>query len=225
MSKSNLEEIYQSFCDTFASPYTPWVTLALAIGSHQAILRYQSYREDQKAAAVPWFPRNIQRDIYNSIASKMKNKLPKSIQHAALLRYAVETVRRGREILQLRDPSGRFEVLVPSPSHIRTRRIERAFVELQEDEKVIKREARKLSKGWGKTIFASAVAILENEELTKSLDEIEGKREREIGMWEIKKQDILKDFLVEIEEEQERAKIAAMKKQSRADKSGKKGKK
>ncbi|KAI0404797.1 Sec62/63 complex, subunit Sec66 [Xylaria palmicola] len=168
---------------------------------------YRKRKATQSANLEPWFPPHLQRNIYLSLlhmapedAQDKAPKIPDSVIRAALLRRAVEDIRR---IIQIRTSKQALNTLLQrgSVGEDLNQRFTAAEKEIEEELRDVVNEANALAPGWGQTIFQSANEIAANTVLRSRLEEIEGRTEADKQWWEKRKEAIKEDFMKELEEE------------------------
>ncbi|KAG9235577.1 hypothetical protein BJ875DRAFT_458811 [Amylocarpus encephaloides] len=76
----------------------------------------------------------------------------------------------------------------------------KASLEVKRDMEVVTSEAKGISEGWEETIVLCALNMIDNDELTKRLADIEGRREGEKAWWNNRRQTIMDRLLMELEE-------------------------
>ncbi|KAI2629767.1 Sec62/63 complex, subunit Sec66 [Hypoxylon sp. NC1633] len=167
---------------------------------------YRKRKASQSADLEPWFPPHLQRNIYLSLlhlepeaGQEKAPKVPDSVIRAALLRRAIEDIRR---IIQIRTSKQALNTLLQrgSVGDDLNQRFLRAEKEIEEELRDVVSEANALAPGWGQTIFQSANEITANIMLRTKLGEIEGKAAVDKEWWEKKRETIQKDFMKELEE-------------------------
>ncbi|KAI0872094.1 Sec62/63 complex, subunit Sec66 [Hypoxylon argillaceum] len=168
---------------------------------------YRKRKAVQSANLEPWFPPHLQRNIYLSLlhmepeAGQEKTpKVPDSVIRAALLRRAVEDIRR---IIQIRTSKQALNTLLQrgSVGEDLNQRFLAAEKEIEEELRDVVNEANALAPGWGQVIFQSANEITANTVLRTRLEEIEGRTEADKEWWEKRRETIKEDFMKELEED------------------------
>ncbi|KAI0164813.1 Sec62/63 complex, subunit Sec66 [Xylariaceae sp. FL1272] len=168
---------------------------------------YRKRKAVQGANLEPWFPPHLQRNIYLSLlhmepeeGQEKAPKIPESIIRAALLRRAVEDIRR---IIQIRTSKQALNNLLQrgSVGEDLNQRFLAAEKETEEELRDVVNEANALAPGWGQTIFQSANEIAANTVLRQRLEEIEGKTEAEKEWWAKKRATIQTDFMKGLDDE------------------------
>ncbi|KAI1382153.1 Sec62/63 complex, subunit Sec66 [Hypoxylon crocopeplum] len=167
---------------------------------------YRKRKASQNANLEPWFPPHLQRNIYLTLlhmepepGQEKSPKVPDSVIRAALLRRAVEDIRR---IIQIRTSKQALNTLLQrgSVGDDLNQRFVRAEKEIEEELRDVVTEANALAPGWGQTIFQSANEIAANAMLRTRLEEIEGRAAADKEWWEKRREAIQKDFMKELDE-------------------------
>ncbi|KAI0594326.1 Sec62/63 complex, subunit Sec66 [Biscogniauxia sp. FL1348] len=168
---------------------------------------YRKRKAAQSANLEPWFPPHLQRNIYLTLlhlepeaGQEKAPKVPDSVIKAALLRRAVEDIRR---IIQIRTSKAALNTLLQrgSVGDDLNQRFLRAEKEIEEELRDVVSEANALAPGWGQVIFQSANEIAANTALRSRLEEIESRTESERQWWEKRREAIQKDFMKELDED------------------------
>ncbi|KAI0450884.1 Sec62/63 complex, subunit Sec66 [Xylaria acuta] len=168
---------------------------------------YRKRKAVQSANLEPWFPSHLQRNIYLSLlhmepeaGQEKAPKIPDSVVRAALLRRAVEDIRR---IIQIRTSKQALNTLLQrgSVGEDLNQRFIAAEKEIEEELRDVVNEANALAPGWGQTIFQSANEIAANTVLRTRLEEIEGRVETDKQWWEKRRETIKEDFMKELDED------------------------
>ncbi|KAI2468030.1 Sec62/63 complex, subunit Sec66 [Annulohypoxylon bovei var. microspora] len=168
---------------------------------------YRKRKASQSANLEPWFQPHLQRNIYLTLlhmepeaGQEKAPKVPDSVIRAALLRRAVEDIRR---IIQIRTSKQALNTLLQrgSVGEDLNQRFTRAEKEIEEELRDVMTEANALAPGWGQTIFQSANEITANTMLRTKLDEIEERAGADKEWWEKRRETIKKDFMKELDEE------------------------
>ncbi|KAI0141003.1 Sec62/63 complex, subunit Sec66 [Hypoxylon sp. NC0597] len=168
---------------------------------------YRKRKASQNANLEPWFPPHLQRNIYLTLlhmepeaGQEKAPKVPDSVIRAALLRRAVEDIRR---IVQIRTSKQALNTLLQrgSVGDDLNQRFLRAEKEIEEELRDVVTEANALAPGWGQTIFQSANEIAGNTILRTRLEEIESRAAADKEWWEKRREAIKKEFLKELEED------------------------
>ncbi|KAI1082836.1 Sec62/63 complex, subunit Sec66 [Whalleya microplaca] len=176
---------------------------------------YRKRKASQSANLEPWFPPHLQRNVYLTLlhmepeATQEKAiKVPDSVIRAALLRRAVEDIRR---IIQIRTSKQALNTLLQrgSVGDDLNQRFLRAEKEIEEELRDVVSEANALAPGWGNTIFQSANEIAANTVLRSRLEEIEARAAADKDWWEKRREAIQKDFLKELDDDHHSAKGSA----------------
>ncbi|KAI1823984.1 Sec62/63 complex, subunit Sec66 [Xylaria intraflava] len=159
---------------------------------------YRKRKALQSANLEPWFPPHLQRNIYLSLlhmepeGDEKAPKIPDSVIRAALLRRAVEDIRR---IVQIRSSKQALNTLLQrgSVGEDLNQRFLAAEKEIEEELRDVVTEANALAPGWGQTIFQSANEIVTNTILRDRLEEIEGHTQSEKDWWEKRREIVTED--------------------------------
>lgn len=168
---------------------------------------YRKRKALQSANLEPWFPPHLQRNIYLSLlhmepeaGQEKAPKIPDSVVRAALLRRAVEDIRR---IIQIRTSKQALNTLLQrgSVGEDLNQRFQAAEKEIEEELRDVVNEANALAPGWGQVIFQSANEIAANSVLRTRLEEIESRTEADKVWWEKRREAIKEDFMKELEED------------------------
>ncbi|KAI0176254.1 Sec62/63 complex, subunit Sec66 [Hypoxylon sp. FL1284] len=168
---------------------------------------YRKRKAFENANLEPWFPPHLQRNIYLTLlhmepeaGQEKAPKVPDSVIRAALLRRAVEDIRR---IIQIRTSKQALNTLLQrgSVGDDLNQRFTRAEKEIEEELRDVVTEANALAPGWGQTIFQSANEIAANTMLRTRLEEIDDRAATDKEWWEKRREAIKKDFMKELEEE------------------------
>ncbi|KAL4872181.1 hypothetical protein BDV12DRAFT_162441 [Aspergillus spectabilis] len=190
----------------------PFAYLSVLIGSLATFSSLYRKRKARKATSLePWFPAHLQRDIYfsllhlepSSASSKEKEKdkkVPESVFKAALLRRAIEDIRR---VLALRSQKQALSMLLQrgSVGDDLWQRFLRAEKEMEEEVRDVVAEANAYVPGWGQTIFQSANEMVNNEIVRERMEKHQKKLEEEKAWWDKKKASISEGFLKELDAE------------------------
>ncbi|KAI1208845.1 Sec62/63 complex, subunit Sec66 [Annulohypoxylon truncatum] len=186
----------------------PFAYITVLVGSLYTFSTiYRKRKASQSANLEPWFPPHLQRNIYLTLlhmepepGQEKAPKVPDSVIRAALLRRAVEDIRR---IIQIRTSKQALNTLLQrgSVGEDLNQRFTRAEKEIEEELRDVVTEANALAPGWGQTIFQSANEIAANTMLRLKLEEIESRAEADKEWWEKRRETIKKDFMRELDEE------------------------
>ncbi|GAP86122.1 putative preprotein translocase subunit Sec66 [Rosellinia necatrix] len=168
---------------------------------------YRKRKAFQSANLEPWFPPHLQRNVYLSLlhmgpeaGQEKAPKVPDSVIRAALLRRAVEDIRR---IVHIRSSKQALNTLLQrgSVGEDLNQRFLAAEKEIEEELRDVVTEANALAPNWGQSIFQSANEIAGNALLRTRLEEIESRTEAEKQWWEKRREAIKEDFMKELEED------------------------
>ncbi|KAF1817970.1 uncharacterized protein K489DRAFT_391440 [Dissoconium aciculare CBS 342.82] len=191
----------------------PVLYLTILIGSLATFSSLYRRRQIAKAAQLEsWFPPHRARDLYLSLlhidpaeaSSESEQKItqvPDSLLKAALLRRALEDIRR---IVQLRGSKQALQNLVQrgSVGDELWQRFQRAEQEMEAEVKDVAQEAEALVPGWGQVIFQSANEFNQHNLLRERIFELKDKKEADIAWWAARKAGIQSEFMKELEEEE-----------------------
>ncbi len=166
---------------------------------------YRRRKATQSANLSPWFPPHLQRNVYLSLmhmepetgkSTEKAPKVPDSVLRAALLRRAVEDIRR---IYQIRTGKQACQSLLQrgSVGDDLWQRFLRAEHEMEDELRDVVMEANALVPNWGQIIFQTANAIAGNEALRARLDTIQAQMPAEKAWWEKRRASIERGLLAE----------------------------
>ncbi|KAL1960794.1 hypothetical protein VTO42DRAFT_6624 [Malbranchea cinnamomea] len=193
----------------------PFAYLAVLIGSLATFSSLYRKRKAVKASTLqPWFPPHLQRDVYlsllhmepasSSTTSGSKEKkisaVPETVLKAALLRRAVEDIRR---LVELRSQKPALANLLAKGSigDDLWQRFLRAEKEMEEEFRDVISEANAFAPGWGQTIFQSANEMYLNSTFREKIESLQSTAKSEREWWERKKSSIQEGFMKELEQE------------------------
>ncbi|ORY60174.1 Pre protein translocase subunit Sec66-domain-containing protein [Pseudomassariella vexata] len=177
---------------------------------------YRKRKASQSANLAPWFPPHLQKNIYSSLLEinaadnhDKKTRVPASVVRTALLRRAVEDIGR---IIQVRSAKQALNTLLQrgSVGDDLMQRFSRAEKEMEEELRDVVMEANALAPGWGQAIFQSANEIAANTHLRARIDDIQAQAATEKEWWEKRRQCISKEFMKELDEEEELSKAGSV---------------
>ncbi|KAK2600250.1 Translocation protein S66 [Conoideocrella luteorostrata] len=187
-----------------AIPFAYLMVLGGALMTFSSI--YRKRKAAESANLAPWFPPNLQRNVYLSLlhmepedGKEKSPKVPDSVLKAALLRRAVEDIDRLIQIKSAKQACSSL-LLRGSVGDDLWQRFQRAEKEMEEELRDVVTEANALAPNWGPTIFQSAHEIAANTRLRQRLDEIESQKEAEKKWWEKRRDQISSSFMKELEE-------------------------
>ncbi|KAI0817549.1 Sec62/63 complex, subunit Sec66 [Xylaria sp. FL0064] len=201
-----------------------WMSLALPV-AYLTVLGgslytfstiYRKRKAAQSANLEPWFPPHLQRNVYLSLlhmepeaGQEKAPKVPDSIIRAALLRRAVENIRR---IINIRTSKQALNTLLQKGSvgEDLNHRFLAAEKEIEEELRDVVSEANALAPGWGQTIFQSANEIAGNTILRTRLEEIESRMEADKQWWAKRREAIKEDFMKELDEDSAKGSLKAI---------------
>ncbi|PYH77818.1 putative translocation protein [Aspergillus uvarum CBS 121591] len=190
----------------------PFAYLGVLLGSLATFSSLYRKRKATKAFSLePWFPAHVQRDIYFNLlhldppkdsGSKEKKSpaVPESVLKAALLRRAIEDIKR---VMQLRSQKQALAMLLQrgSVGDDLWQRFTRAEKEMEEEVRDVVAEANAYVPGWGQTIFQSANEMLNNDLYRERMEKEQAKLEEERKWWEKKKANTQEEFMKELDAE------------------------
>ncbi|KAJ5902399.1 translocation protein (Sec66) [Penicillium taxi] len=189
----------------------PLAYLGILIGSLATFSSLYRKRKARKSNSLePWFPAHLQRDIYFSLLhidpppQKEKEKrvpaIPDSVLKAALLRRAVEDIKR---VLALRSQKQALSVLLQrgSVGDDLWQRFLRAEKEMEEEVKDVVAEANAYVPNWGQIIFQSANEMMNNDLYRQRMSEHQDKVSEERKWWDNKKASVQESFMKELNDE------------------------
>ncbi|OAX85441.1 hypothetical protein ACJ72_00166 [Emergomyces africanus] len=201
----------------------PIAYIGILIGSLATFSSLYRKRKAAKSTSLtPWFPPNLQRDIYLSLtylhedrseskttsptssrSSSTKEKkapgVPETVLKAALLRRAAEDIRR---LLELRSQKPALAGLLQKGSvgDDLWQRFLRAEKEMEQEVRDVVAEANLFVPNWGTTIFQSANEMFTNGLLRDEIEEIQSTVKEEKEWWDKKKASIQEGFMKELEQ-------------------------
>ncbi|KAK3902417.1 Pre protein translocase subunit Sec66-domain-containing protein [Staphylotrichum tortipilum] len=178
----------------------PLAYLVVLVGTFMTFSRvYRKRKAIESANLAPWFGPHLQRNVYLSLlhmepeeGSDKAPKVPETVIRAALLRRAVEDIRR---IIQIRTAKTACSSLLQrgSVGDDLWQRFLRAEKEMEEELRDVVMEANALLPGWGQIIFQSANEIAANKVLRDRLEEIEVQLEHDKEWWDKRRGDVKTD--------------------------------
>ncbi|KAG5954898.1 hypothetical protein E4U32_003275 [Claviceps aff. humidiphila group G2b] len=187
-----------------ALPFAYLLVLGGALMTFSTI--YRKRKAAESANLAPWFPPNLQRNVYLSLlhmdpeeGDEKAPKVPDTVLKAALLRRAVEDINR---LIHLKSAKQACSALLlkGSVGDDLWQRFQRAEKEIEEELRDVVTEANALAPQWGSTIFQSAHEISANTTFRARLDEIESQREAEKEWWDKRRDQISSEFMKELDE-------------------------
>ncbi|KAL4969245.1 Sec63 complex subunit SEC66 [Aspergillus stella-maris] len=187
----------------------PFAYLSVLIGSLATFSSLYRKRKARKASSLePWFPAHTQRDIYFSLlhlepSSKEKEKekkVPESVLKAALLRRAMEDIKR---VMALRSQKQALSMLLQrgSVGDDLWQRFLRAEKEMEDEVRDVVSEANAYAPNWGQVIFQSANEMVNNAIVRERLDKHQKKLDEEKAWWEKRRAGIQEGFMKELDAE------------------------
>ncbi|OBT71673.1 hypothetical protein VF21_10583 [Pseudogymnoascus sp. 05NY08] len=199
----SLSQIFDIDWVGLSVPFAYIIVLAGSLMTFSSI--YRKRKAVQSATLAPWFPSHLQRNIYLSLlhmepedGNEKTPKVPESVLRAALLRRAVEDIRR---IIQVRTAKQACSTLLQrgSVGDDLWQRFLRAEKEMEDELRDVVMEANALAPNWGLTIFQSANEILANTVFREKLDDIQAQTAAEKEWWEKRRASIEAGFMKELD--------------------------
>ncbi|KAI8683972.1 hypothetical protein NCS57_00062300 [Fusarium keratoplasticum] len=180
----------------------------LVLGS--ALMTFSTiYRKRKAGKSIPLQLRvgNLAntRNVYLSLlhltpedGSEKGPKIPDSVLRAALLRRAVEDIRR---LIQIKSAKQACSSLLQrgSVGDDLWQRFQRAEKEMEEELRDVVTEANALAPNWGQSIFQSAHEMAANAAIRTQLDELLAQADSEKEWWEKRRSQIQSDFMKELD--------------------------
>ncbi|KAI5305274.1 hypothetical protein KEM56_004835 [Ascosphaera pollenicola] len=186
----------------------PFAYLGILIGSLATFSSLYRKRKNQKALSLkPWFGPHVQRDIYLSLVhheppapvagEKKPPRVPETVLKAALLRRAIEDVKR---LLQIRNQKPALASLLQkgSISDDVWQRFSRAEQEMDSEIRDVISEANGYLSGWGQGIFQTANEIIINMTMREKMQEIQDTVKQEREAWDKKRSDMQQEIMQEL---------------------------
>ncbi|KAF4978046.1 hypothetical protein FZEAL_5511 [Fusarium zealandicum] len=186
-----------------ALPFAYVLVLGSALMTFSTI--YRKRRAAQSANLSPWFGPHLQRNVYLSLlhltpedGDEKSPEIPDSILCAALLRRAVEDIRR---LIQIKSAKQACSSLLQrgSVGDDLWQRFQRAEKEMEEELRDVVTEANALAPNWGQSIFQSAHEMTSNAAIRKELDDLLAQTDSEKEWWEKRRGQIQTDFMKELD--------------------------
>ncbi|ORX44112.1 hypothetical protein DM01DRAFT_1411423 [Hesseltinella vesiculosa] len=158
------------------SVYFPMLYIGLTGITAQLLIRLFTKYGDKQVSDEAWFPLNKSKYAY--LAIKEQPEAPLHHVKAALLARAVECVRRIRHLQSNEQvlPQLMQKGLINDRLH---HELKTAETEAAQEGQEIFDEAEALVRGWSKTIFTTAMHMIEFEKLKQSVDTIRVPPQRE----------------------------------------------
>ncbi|KAM0245131.1 hypothetical protein ACHAP5_005671 [Fusarium lateritium] len=184
-----------------ALPFAYVLVLGSALMTFSTI--YRKRQAAESANLAPWFGPHLQRNVYLSLLhleddTEKGPKVPDSILRAALLRRAVEDIRRLIQIKSAKQACGSL-LARGSVGDDLWQRFQRAEKEMEEELRDVVTEANALAPNWGQSIFQSAHEMTANAAMRGSIEEILVQAESEKQWWEKRRGQISTDFMKELD--------------------------
>ncbi|KAL4951307.1 Pre protein translocase subunit Sec66-domain-containing protein [Aspergillus filifer] len=187
----------------------PFAYLSVLIGSLATFSSLYRKRKARKASSLePWFPAHIQRDIYFSLLhlepsskeNEKEKKVPESVLKAALLRRAMEDIKR---VMALRSQKQALSMLLQrgSVGDDLWQRFLRAEKEMEDEVRDVVSEANAYAPNWGQVIFQSANEMVNNAIVRERLNRHQKKLDEEKAWWEKRRAGIQEGFMKELDAE------------------------
>lgn len=189
---------------SLALPFAYIIVLGGALMTFSTI--YRKRKASQNANLAPWFGPHLQRNIYLSLlhlnpedGAEKSPKIPDSVLRAALLRRAVEDIRR---LIQIKSAKQACSSLLQrgSVGDDLWQRFQRAEKEMEEELRDVVQEANALAPNWGSSIFQSAHEITANTAIRGQLEELLAQADSEREWWEKRRGQIQTDFMKELDD-------------------------
>lgn len=186
-----------------ALPFAYVLVLGSALMTFSTI--YRKRQAAESANLAPWFGPHLQRNVYLSLlhltpedGSEKGPKIPDSILRAALMRRAVEDIRRLIQIKSAKQACGSL-LQRGSVGDDLWQRFQRAEKEMEEELRDVVTEANALAPNWGQSIFQSAHEMTANAAMRNSVEEILAQAESEKEWWEKRRGQIQSEFMKELD--------------------------
>ncbi|KIL94577.1 hypothetical protein FAVG1_01508 [Fusarium avenaceum] len=184
-----------------ALPFAYVLVLGSALMTFSTI--YRKRQAAESANLAPWFGPHLQRNVYLSLLhleddTEKGPKVPDSILRAALLRRAVEDIRRLIQIKSAKQACGSL-LARGSVGDDLWQRFQRAEKEMEEELRDVVTEANALAPNWGQSIFHSAHEMTANAAMRGSIEEILAQAESEKQWWEKRRGQIQTEFMKELD--------------------------
>ncbi|KAJ4272233.1 Translocation protein S66 [Fusarium torreyae] len=186
-----------------ALPFAYVLVLGSALMTFSTI--YRKRQAAESANLAPWFGPHLQRNVYLSLlhltpedGSEKGPKIPDSVLRAALMRRAVEDIRRLIQIKSAKQACGSL-LQRGSVGDDLWQRFQRAEKEMEEELRDVVTEANALAPNWGQSIFQSAHEMTANAAMRNSVEEILVQAESEKEWWEKRRGQIQSEFMKELD--------------------------
>ncbi|KAH7022607.1 Sec62/63 complex, subunit Sec66 [Ilyonectria destructans] len=186
-----------------ALPFAYVIVLAGALMTFSTI--YRKRKAAESASLAPWFGPHLQRNVYLSLlhmqpeeGGEKTPRIPDSVLRAALLRRAVEDIRR---LIQIKNAKQACSSLLQrgSVGDDLWQRFQRAEKEMEAELRDVVQEANALAPNWGQSIFQSAHEMAANVAIRAQIDDLLSQTESEKKWWEKRRSQIQSDFMKEID--------------------------
>ncbi|KAH7323970.1 Sec62/63 complex, subunit Sec66 [Rhexocercosporidium sp. MPI-PUGE-AT-0058] len=163
------------------SPFLYIVVLSASVYSIYSL--HRKFKAAKQATASPWLHPHLPRDVYLSLlhlehtadhGSNSVSHVPRSMIIAALLRRAIEDIKR---VGELRSKKHACASLLErrSVGNVLLHKSLFAETEMEDELRNVVEEANRLARNWGQTIFQTANEIVANEKLRTGLGDIQAK--------------------------------------------------
>ncbi|KAH6898955.1 Sec62/63 complex, subunit Sec66 [Thelonectria olida] len=166
---------------------------------------YRKRKAAESANLAPWFGPHLQRNVYLSLLDQQPedgdektSAVPDSVLRAALMRRAVEDIRR---LIQVKNAKQACSTLLQrgSVGDDLWQRFERAEKDMEAELRDVVTEANALAPNWGQTIFQSAHEMTANAALRTQIDDVLSQTSSEKAWWEKRRGQIQSDFMKELD--------------------------
>ncbi|KAI5466666.1 Sec62/63 complex, subunit Sec66 [Mariannaea sp. PMI_226] len=170
---------------------------------------YRKRKAAESANLAPWFGPHLQRNVYLSLlhlqpedGDEKSERIPDSVLRAALLRRAVEDIRR---LIQIKNAKQACTSLLQrgSVGDDLWQRFQRAEKEMEAELRDVVTEANALAPNWGQSIFQSAHEMTANAALRTQIDDLLSQAESEKQWWEKRRGQIKDEFMKEIDDSEQ----------------------
>ncbi|KAF5023923.1 hypothetical protein F66182_4003 [Fusarium sp. NRRL 66182] len=186
-----------------ALPFAYVLVLGSALMTFSTI--YRKRQAAESANLAPWFGPHLQRNVYLSLlhltpedGAEKGPKIPDSVLRAALMRRAVEDIRRLIQIKSAKQACGSL-LQRGSVGDDLWQRFQRAEKEMEEELRDVVTEANALAPNWGQSIFQSAHEMTANAAMRSSVEEILSQADSEKEWWEKRRGQIQSEFMKELD--------------------------
>ncbi|CAM1507193.1 Fc.00g068340.m01.CDS01 [Cosmosporella sp. VM-42] len=186
-----------------AVPFAYVLVLGSALMTFSSV--YRKRKASQSFNLEPWFGPHLQRNVYLSLlhlqpeeGAEKTPRVPDSVLRAALLRRAIEDIRR---LMKIKNSKQACSALLQrgSVGDDLWQRFERAEKEMDAELRDVVAEANGLAPGWGQSIFQAAQEININAAIRENLDAVLSQANSEREWWEKRRGQIKDDFMKELD--------------------------